>query len=102
MITTNKGNNAPINAPRPLDMNRMLQVLRLFANISRNTATNNSDLNCLRLGQGSPLSLKKTINITPAINWRMAEICNPGTFSTAILLATQVLPHIKLVAKRAR
>jgi uncharacterized protein YacL len=102
MITTNKGNNAPINDPNPLEIYLMLQVLNPFAKINRKKAMSSSDFSCEIFGHGSPFNLKKMMNTKPAINCRIAEICNPGTFSTAILLATQVLPQIKLVAHNAR
>jgi len=91
-----------MSAPNPLEIYRILQVLRLFANMSKNVATSNNDFNCRHFGQGSPLSLKKVMNITPAISCRMADTCNPGTLATVILLATHVLPQIKLVAQSAR
>lgn len=42
------------------------------------------------------------MKILPAINWRMADICNAGTSATVILLATQVVPQMVLVANNAR
>lgn len=68
IITTLKGYKAPINAPKPLEINFKLQVLTALAKTKVRMAKKNNFLNCCKVGIDSFLNKKKIIKIFPAIN----------------------------------
>ena len=100
--TTQSGYNAAISAPKPLEIcfNAIVAIPLAETNMSMPMKVNHP--NCLNVGKGCFFIKKKNKTYKlPPMNCRMLATSNAGVFCTPILLATQVVPQIMLVAVSA-
>ena len=102
MITSHKGNIAPIIEPRPAEIYCTPHVLSPLLIIKFRKLRTSIGTHSFPRGSLSPLITKKPTYNKPANTWRIPAICNAGIYRTPSFEAIQVVPQKKHTSANAK